>query len=411
MSVLIKNVTILDSNSKYHQKKADVFYQNGKIQQIGKNLQVDAIKILDDKNAFLSPAWIDIMADYCDPGYEYKETIVSGLAAANNGGYGTVFLSPTTQPIVANKTMVDYINQQNKHPHKKVYALGAISKNGEGKELAEMLDMHHAGAIAFTDAWKPVQNAQLLLKALEYVKAFNGIIIQLPINEAIAKGGLMNEGINSVQWGMPGIPNVGEHLQVQHDIELLRYTGSRLHIAGVSTAGALKHIKQAKKEGLDITCSVTPYHLLFTDDVLSTYDSNFKVAPPLRSEKDRKALIKGIEDGTIDCIVSQHRPHEWDAKAKEYEYTATGMMVQETTLSMLLQAAPHITMDTWTNMLVHQPAKIFNLSVNTIQEGMAMPLTYISPEHSFMYSASTKKSKGINSPLLNTVLKGKAIVL
>ncbi len=411
MSVLIKKVTILDPTSPFHEKKVDVLYHNGSIQQIAKNITTTSKHIIAEPNAYLSNAWVDIMADYCDPGYEYKETINTGLKAAVNGGFAHVFVVPNTAPIISNKTLVEYVLNQIPSKNSKVYVLGAVTKNCEGKELAEMMDMHHAGAIAFTDGWKPIQNPQVLLKALEYVKAFNGIIVQLPINEALSKGGLMNEGINSVQWGMPGIPNMAEHLQVQRDLEILKYTKSRLHISGITTQESVQLIKAAKKEGLQVTCSVTPYHLLYTDDALSTYNSNYKVAPPLRSEKDRKALIKALSDGTIDCIATHHRPHEWDAKAKEFEYTETGMMVQETTWAMLQKAAPMVEMTTWISLLVTNPKKIFGLSQTSITEGANIPITLIAPEKTFSFTNKTKASKGINSPLLNQTLTGQAFCI
>ncbi len=411
MSLLIKNATIICSASSYHKKQADVFIEKGVISSIGKNLSVKAKQTISGKDLFVSTSWVDVMADYCDPGYEHKETITSGLAAAANGGFGDVIIVPNTQPAVTTKSVVEYISKQAKGNKVNLHISGAVTKNIEGADLAEMLDMHHTGAIAFGDGWHPIQNAQVMLKALEYVKIFDGILIQIPENASLAKGGLMNEGINSVSLGMPGIPTIAETIQIYRDLELLKYTGSRLHFSGVSTAASLKLIKEAKKQKLNVTCSVTPYHLLYSDEVLKGYDSNFKLNPPLRSESDRKALIKALEDGTIDCIASHHRPQEWDAKAKEFEYAEPGMMTQETTYSMLIAAAPHIQEERWVELLSENPRKIFNLPENKIEKGASACLTVFSPSEKWNFDKKSKKSKGINSPLLGTEITGKATLV
>src|SRR5690606_4103937 len=291
---------------------------------------------------YVSPGWVDVLADYCDPGYEHKETIESGLNAAAAGGFADVLITPNTYPVIGSKSVLDYVKKKSAYHKVNLQVIGALSKQAEGKELAEMIDMQRAGALAFSDGWKPVQDAGLMLKALEYVKAFKGIIIQVPVEAALSAGGLMHEGELSVKLGMPGIPAMAEHIMVYRDLELLRYTKSRLHFSGVSTLAALDLIRQAKKENLDVSCSVTPYHLLFTDEAVQKYESVFKVSPPLRNEAERKALIKAVMDGTIDCIATHHRPQDWDGKAKEFEYAGYGMIGQETCLPMLLAAAPKV---------------------------------------------------------------------
>lgn len=412
MNKLIKNVTILDATSPFNGQKVDIKIKDDTIIAINEQIESDSDVIeIDGTDSYISQGWVDIMADYCDPGYEYKETLITGAHAAMNGGYSDVFIVPNTNPAILNKGAIEYIKHASNQLPIDIHPLGAISKNIEGKDLAEMLDMHHAGAIAFTDGWKTVSNAQLFLKALEYVTAFNGILIQLPVFESLYKGGLMHEGTNSVQWGMPGIPSIAETLQIHRDIELLRYTQSRLHISGISTKEGVQQIRDAKKEGLDITCSVTPYHLLYTDDALATYDSNYKVIPPLRSEDDRKALIKGLLEGTIDIIASHHRPHEWDSKAKEYEYTMDGMMTQETLLAMLLTAAPEVPLHVWIEKLTTNPRRLFNLQANPIEVNTKGKFTLIQPNHQWTFDKNSKKSKGINSPLYNKTITGKAVIL
>src|SRR6218665_2381448 len=359
MSLLIKNATISDPGSEHHGHQADIFIRKGVIAAIGKNLKEKADKVIAGTALQVSPGWVDVLADYCDPGYEHKESIITGLNAAAAGGFTDVFVVPNTQPVITTKSVLEYVLKKAEGHQVNLHVLGAVSKNTEGKDLAEMMDMQHSGAVAFSDGWHPVQNAGLMLKALEYVKAFNGIIVQIPIQASLAQGGLMNEGETSVRLGMSGIPNIAESLLVQRDIELVRYTGSRIHFSGISTPESLALIRAAKKEGLDVTCSVTPYHLMFTEEMLQTYDSVYKVAPPLRTEAERKLLVKALTDGTIDCIATHHQPQDWDAKVSEFEYAQAGMIGQETCLAMLIAAAPKVEASRWAELLSINPRRIF----------------------------------------------------
>jgi len=360
---------------------------------------VDGKEVYNGKDIFISPGWIDVFADYREPGFEQKETITTGLAAAASGGFTDVLLAPNTNLPVTNKSAIQYLLQKakgsivNLHPH------GAISQNIEGKEIAEMLDMRANGAIAFTDGWKPLQSADLMLKALEYVKAFDGTLLQIPVDTALSAGGLMHEGELSTVLGMTGIPALAETLILQRDIELLRYTGSKLHVCGVSTAASVALIRRAKAEGLRISCSVTPYHLALTDKALQGYSSLYKVSPPLRGEADRQALIAGLDDGTIDCITSHHRPHEWDAKAKEFEYAADGMAVQESTFNILWDTLKaKIGIEKLINALTINPRKIFGLHPNTINKENMAGITIFTTNDSYTLTENNKKSMGCNNP-------------
>lgn len=410
MSTLLQQVKIHDTTSKYHLQVVDVLIENHTIKKVGANLTDTAQETINAQGMLLLPGFVDVMADFSEPGYEHKESIASGMNAARAGGFQHVFVVPNTQPVIQNKSMVEYIVNKGKYLPGNIYPIGAISKDLQGKDLAEMMDMHHAGAVAFSDGWQPVQNAQLLLKALEYVKAFDGIIIQMPINNSLAAGGLMNEGFNSVRLGMPGIPTIAESLQVYRDIELLRYTKSKLHFTGISTIPSIALIRQAKAEGLQVSCSVAPYHLLYTDDVLESYDSYYKVEPPLRAEADRQALIEAVLDGTIDCISSHHRAHEWDAKTKEYEYTAYGMNTIQTTFNMVLQAIPNISMEKLAALLSNNARNIFKLPTNSIEEG-CIDFTLVDPNTTWSLNATTNKSINQNTPLFGQELTGKATAL
>lgn len=407
MSILIKDAILLDDSSPHAGKRIDLYIQQGKIAALGKGLEVRANKVIEGKKLYVSPGWVDILADYCDPGYEFKETIGTGLNAAAAGGFTDVFLVPNTKPVITNASVLEFVQKKGTGHKTKLHVLGAVSKNTEGNDLAEMMDMHHSGAIAFSDGWTPVQDAGLMLKALEYVKAFDGTIIQIPIQASLSKGGLMNEGEMSVKLGMSGIPAMSESLMIHRDLELLRYTASRIHFSGVTTAASLALIKAAKKEGLRVSCSVTPYHLLYSDEMLQHYDNVFKVAPPLRTEVDRKALVNALEEGIIDCIASHHRPQDWDAKAKEFEYAGYGMNCQEVCWPMLQQAAPKIKPERWVELLSLHARTLFNLPQINIAEGEPATITVFDTDTSWHFSKENKQSRGINNPLIGKELIGK----
>jgi dihydroorotase len=409
MHLLLKKVTVLDSSGKYHLKTKDILIEDGVIVKIGDRITSANATVIDRKNCFVSIGWMDIFSDFCDPGFEYKETLVSGSAAALAGGYTDVALLPNTKPLTTGKAGVDYLKQKsdvvNLHP------IGVVSQEAQGVHLADMYDMKLAGAVAFSDGIKPIQQSGLMLKALQYVKAFNGVIIQVPDDTSIGKHGLMHEGIMSTSLGMPGKPAIAEHVLIQRDIDLLRYTQSALHITGISTKKSVDLIRKAKKEGLQITCSVTPYHLTFTDAQLATYDAVYKVNPPLRTQEDILALRKGIVDGTIDCIASHHFPQDWDAKQLEFEYAQAGMIGLQTTLPMLLNPKLDIPVDRWVEMLTLAPRRILGLPVPTIAEKEVACITVFCTTASWMFTNETNKSRSDNSPLFGSRLEGKVLAV
>ncbi len=409
MKLLLKQVTIADIHSPYNELVKDILVIDGIVSKIGDSITDQQAEFIDLKGAFLSPGWVDIFAHFNDPGIEYKETLETGAAAAAAGGYTRVFALPNTQPAVYSKSTVEYIVQKSKSLPVHISPIGAITKNIDGKELAEMYDMHKSGAIAFSDGLHPVQTPGLMLKAMQYVKAINKVIIQLPIDKSISKAGLINEGITSTLLGLPGIPSIGEELIIGRDIELLRYTGSKLHIAGVSTAKGIETIKAAKAEGLQISCSTTPYHLVFCDEDLTTYDTNLKTDPPLRSRSDMMALRKGVVDGSIDCIATHHFPQDWDNKTCEFEYAATGMIGLETAFAVVHDILPELSLERLVSLFSSKASTIFSLLTNTIKEGALAEFTMFNREEVQTITTNTLKSKCRNSPFIGKPLKGKVI--
>lgn len=411
MSVLLRNVTIIDVSSSYHQKSVDVFYKNGIIESIGKKLTAKAKSIIDAKGKYLSKSWIDTLAGWGSPGYEHRETVRTGSAAAANGGFGSVILVPNNLPVTDTASDIQYLLKEKDKMNIQVFPLGAVSKKLEGKDLAEMLDMQHAGAVAFSDGWSPIQNSQLMFKALEYVKGINSLIVQIPIHKDLDAGALMNEGVQSVAYGMSGAPGIAEEIIIHRDIALARYTNSRLHISGVSTSAGIDLIKKAKKEGVQITCSVTPFHLYYTDEAISGYDPLYKVYPVLRTKADVKALRDAVKDGVVDSIATHHKPHDWDEKVKELEYAASGMAAAETAWPMLLQSMPHISPESWVQLFVDKPGAIFHIYQEGIEEGARLSLTLFDMDTVWELDMKSKKSKAYNVPMLNQKLKGRAVLL
>jgi len=268
-----------------------------------------------------------------------------------------------------------------------------------------MYDMHQSGAVAFGDGTNPIQSAGLVLKALQYVKSFDGTVIQIPEDKSIGANGLINEGIISTQLGLPGKPTIAEEILIARDIKLARYADSKLHFTGVSSAKSLEYIKRAKDGGINVSCSVTPYHLFFTDTDMQDYDTNLKVNPPLRTEADRQALLKAVADGTVDCIASHHFPQNWDGKTCEFEYAKEGMIGLESLFGVLGQSG--IAIESLVNMLSVNPRKIFGLTIPEIKEGAVACITLFNADEEYVFDESMIRSKSKNSPFVGKKLKGK----
>jgi len=409
MTILLRQVKIADPRSPHNGLVRDILIQDDQIVSIIQKYTGKADQVVELANAIVSPGFVDPFIQFCDPGMEHRETLTTGAAAAQNGGFTTVFVLPNTQPVIDNKSQVTYIKQHSQDLPIHVLPIGALSKKVEGKDLAEMIDMHNNGAIAFSDGLYPVQSTLLFLKALQYVKAFDGVVIQMPIDKSLGSLGLMNEGILSTKLGLPGIPAIAEELIISRDIELLKYTQSKLHITGVSTAKGIALIANAKKEGLQITCSVTPYHLFFTEDDLKDYDTLLKVFPPLRTKVDQKALLAAIETGVVDCISSHHMPQDWDGKTIEFENAKAGIACIETSFATLHHLLPKLTEQRLAELFSTNARNIFGLTSAAINEGAVAELTLFSKKEITQISKSNSKSKSANSPFWDIQLNGKIL--
>ncbi len=409
MKVLITQARVNDPQSSFNGKSVDILINQGLISDIQSSITTSADLVISGQQLQISPGWMDVFANFGDPGMEYKETLETGAEAAAAGGFTDVMVIPNTQPVIDNKTQVQYIRHKSTSLPVTIHPIGAVSKHADGKDLAEMYDMRQSGALAFSDGLHPVQSAGLLVKALQYVKTFDGVIIQVPDDKSLGSSGLMHEGIVSTRLGLSGKPMMAEELLVARDIKLARYADSALHFTGVTSPKSLEYIRRAKEGGLKVTCSVTPYHLFFTDNQLEQYDTNLKVYPPLRTEAERTLLRKAIVDGTIDCIATHHLPHETDSKVVEFETAAFGMIGLETCYAALKTAMPEVSESKWVELLSINPRKIFGLPVPVVEKDQPANVTIYEPGTPIIADNAFFRSRSRNSGFINQELKGKVI--
>ncbi len=406
MTILVRQALIKDNHSSHNNTVKDILISNGVISEISPSISATSDEMVEANGKTITPGWVDVFAVGTDPGFEYKDDLTSLSLSACAGGFTHVFVSPNTSPVTQSKTGIEYILSSSQQLPCFIHPIGAVTKNTDGKELTEMYDMHASGAIAFGDGVKSIQSAGLMIKALQYVSAFNGIIIQIPDDHSVAPHGQMHEGIVSTQIGLPGKPALAEEIMVARDIELSKYTQSHVHITGVSLSSSVDMIKKAKKDGAKISCSTTLHHLVFTDKDLIGYNTNLKVNPPLRPEKDRKALIKAIKDGVIDCISAHHTAQNKDAKVCEFEYAGNGTLGLEAAYGVL--GTVGLSEDEILNAICFKPRELFDIK-GSIEIGSKADLTLSDPGPVSTFDANQNKSKSSNSAYLGLPTKGKVI--
>ncbi len=404
MKLLLKSVTVLDPTSPYHEKKTDIFISNGQIKKIGKNLKEKADKEIEIKNLHVSNGWFDSSVSFGEPGYEDRETIANGLDTAGKSGFTSVAMNPQTYPVLDHSSSIGAVKAKaGSHPVG-LFPVGALTVRSEGIDLAELLDMQEAGAVSFGDYKLPVKNPNLLKIALQYAQNFDALIQSFPQENRIAGSGIVNEHENSTLLGLKGIPNLAEELQITRDLYLLEYTGGKLHIPTISTEKSVKLIRDAKKKGLDITCSVAIHNLILTDGELKEFDANAKVLPPLRTKKDTKALIKGVNDGTIDMVTSDHNPIDVEHKKVEFDnalYGSIGLESAFGALSTLFN--PNKVIE-----LLTAGKERFNIPTHPIKEGEKADLSLFIPGEEYNFDKEAILSTSKNSVFLDQKMKGKA---
>lgn len=412
MSLLLKNARIIDPNSPHNGKTTDVLIENGVIRAIKAGIKTEkGIRAIESPNLHVSPGWFDMQANFRDPGFEHKEDLASGMSAAAAGGFTGVAVMPSTHPPVHTKAEVEYIINKTSGISSpvQVHPIGAISHNLEGKDISEMYDMHLSGAVAFSDDKKPVTNSGLLMRALLYAKNFNGLVIAHCDDKSISQDGKMNEGVTSTRLGLKGIPSLAEELMVARNIYLAEYTGTRIHFANISSARSVELIREAKAKGLEITASVNAHHLALDETLLEDFDTNYKVAPPLRTKADVDTLRKAVSDGTIDAIASDHTPEDVESKVVEFDHAAFGILGLETAYALVNTHKGKLRTEVLVNRLAVRPREILNLPVPTIAEGEKANITFFDPDMEWTLEAQHLRSKSRNTPFLGTRFKGKVL--
>ena len=409
--LLIQKATIVDPESSHDGKVRDILIKKGKIVEIKSRIKAPAnIKKLDATGAYVSPGWIDVGVQTGDPGFEHRETLQTVSRAAAAGGFTAIVCQPNTLPVIHSKSEVLYLQNRADKNLVAVFPIGAISYECKGEDITEMYDMHHSGALAFSDGKYPIQDAGLMLRSLQYVKAFNGLIINHPQEDSISKNAQLHEGVVSTTLGMPGFPAIAEELMLQRDIDLLAYTDSRLHVTNISTAGGVALLRSAKNRGLNITGSTPILNLIFEDQDLENFDSNLKVLPPLREKSDRNALIKGLKDGTLDYITSNHMPLEEEVKLVEFPYAKFGAIGLETVYPLLNTYLPKkFSVSQIVEMLAINPRKVLQIPQQPIVKDGLANLTIFHPTQEWTYSKENIKSKSRNTSLLGKTFTGKIL--
>lgn len=404
MNTIIRNAKIIDSKSPFHNKTLDILIADGCITTLGNALaNPENLPEIQLDNLHVSPGWFDSSVSLGEPGFEDRETIENGLQVAAKSGFTGIALQPNSFPIIDNQSQVHFVKSKAQGAATELFPIGALTKGSEGNDMAELFDMKNAGAIAFGDYNRSLDNANLLKIALQYTQDFNGLVIAFSQDEKIKGNGVANEGVVSTRLGLKGIPNLAEELQVARNLFLLEYTGGKLHIPTISTAKSVALIQEAKAKGLAVSCSVAVHHLVLTDEKLEEFDTRYKVSPPLRTETDRLALIEGVKNGTIDIITSDHNPIDIEHKKMDFDTAKSGTIGLESAFGALMTVLP-------IEIIVEKLTfgrTVFGLATPSIIEGSKANLSLFNPEGISTFSSEAIRSKSKNSAFIGTEIKGK----
>lgn len=405
MNLLIKSATIVDASSPHNSKNRDVLIENGIISKIAAAIKNEkGFKEISLENLHISSGWFDTSVSLGEPGYEERETIENGLKTAAKSGFTVIAVNPNTNPKIDNKAAVEFLINKANSSAVELLPIGNLTKNADGIEMAELFDMQNSGAIAFGDYNKPIENANLMKVVLLYAQNFDGLVLSFPQDNSIARDGLANEGENSTLLGLKGIPALAEELQISRDLFLLEYTGGKLHIPTISTAKSVQLIAEAKKKGLDVTCSVSVHHLTLTDKELHGFNGNVKVAPPLRTSKDIKVLLKGVLNGTIDIITSDHNPIDIEHKKVEFNNAKSGTIGLESLFGVLVSK---FDLNILIKSLTTNPRNRFGLKSTSLQEGEKANITFFNPNTTYNFTEKNIHSTSKNSIFLGKEMNGK----
>jgi dihydroorotase len=405
MKILIQSPEIIDAGSPFHRKEKNVLLQNGRIAEIGDN-NYSADRVIKAEGMKLSIGWFDMGTFVGDPGLEHKEDIETVSKAAAAGGFTEIAVLPNTAPSVQSKNEISYITNGNDTRLVQIHALASVTRNNKGEELTEMIDLHEAGAIAFTDGLKPIWHTDILLKSLQYLQKFDGVLIDHPEDNWLNLFGQMHEGLNSTMLGLKGMPRIAEEIIVGKNLELLAYAGGRLHFSRISSGKSAELIRAAKRK-LNVSCDIAAYQPLFEDSVLAGFDTNYKVNPPLREKADNDALIRALKDGIIDVLCSGHMPHEEESKKLEFDHAEFGMINLQTFASNLVTLSKWVDYEELIEKVTTAPRNILNLELPKIEVEAKANLTLFDPDRTWVLDDKTNFSKAKNSPWYGKTITGK----
>jgi len=410
MKILIQSPRIVNTTSPFHLKVKNVLITNGRIAEIGdKNFQAD--KIVNAEGMYLSVGWFDLGAFVGDPGLEQREDLNSLTKAAAAGGFTELAVLPNTHPPVQTKNEVSFITQNNLNRLVQVHVLAAVTKNCKGEELTDMIDLHEAGAAAFTDGLKPLWHTDIFLKSLQYLQKFNGLLMDHPEDIWLDLFGQMHEGPQSASLGLKGMPRIAEEIAVSRNLKLLEYAGGRLHFMRISSAQSVNLIRTAKKKGLNVSCDITGFQALLLDEQLESFDTNYKTKPPLREKTDTDALLKGLADGTIDVLCSGHLPVDDESKFLEFDQADFGMINLQSFASQLTALGKEQKLEELILKTSEAPRQLLQMEIPKIDIDEKANLTLFDPHYEWEFNTVNNFSKSKNSPWLNTKLRGKAIAV
>jgi len=405
MSIILKSAKVINAESKYNGTKQDILISEGKIVKIAKSIIDKNATIINIKNLHVSNGWFDSSVSFGEPGLEERETIENGSDVASKSGFTGILLNSNTKPVADNQTDISFIKLKSKNSICNIYPLGALTISSKSVEMAELFDMKNSGAVGFYDYKKPILNSNLLKTSLLYSQSFDSVIMSFPMDQSIAKKGIINEGMISVSYGVKGIPNFSEEIQINRDLHILEYTGGKLHIPTISTKKSLDLIKKAKSKGLNVSCSVAIHNLIFNEEKLKDFDTRFKVIPPLRSEKDRLALIKGVKNGEIDLVTSDHCPIDIENKKTDIYNAKFGTIGLES----FFGALNSLFTTEETIEILTKGREIFNIETIQFKEGSTANLSLFTVDDEYEFSKENILSKSKNSAFLGFKMQGRPI--
>lgn len=409
-SIVIRSAEIIDSTSEWNGKIRSILIEDGIIKKIGEK-ELSADTIIEGKGLKVSLGWMDMRVTTGDPGHEYKEDLHSVCNAAMQGGFTAIAVLPNTTPPMQTKESVEYIKSKTREKLVDVFPIASLTVNNKGEELTEILDMNASGAVGFSDATKPIWHSDLLLRALLYMQPIDAQLIVHAEDKYLSQGGQMNEGKTSTMLGLKGIPKLSEQIIVERDLTILEYTGGKIHFAHISSPKSLELIKDAKRKGLKVTCDIASYQLALDDTLLTSFDSNLKVNPPLRSKRDIDVFWRYINDGTIDAIVSDHIPQDTESKQLEFDQADFGMIGLETMFSIVNTYNTKVELEKLIDKITIAPRTILGIELPQMKEGAKANLTVFDTEKEWILSSSDLRSKSVNTPFIGKKFKGRPVAV